>query len=67
MIDHELDYAVRQAQNMFDEWNNKTNAIPKRREWYPEILGIIEKSVKMGVNIFQKGIDFELLNEEDNK
>lgn len=67
MLDHELEYAIRQAQYMFDEWNDKTNAIPKRRNWYPEILKIIEKSVKMGVSIAQKGIDFELLNEEDNE
>jgi hypothetical protein len=66
--DGELEYAIRIAKNHFDEWNNKTNAIPRRRNWYPQILDIIEDSVRIGVEIHKTGIDSDfkdVLN--DNK
>jgi hypothetical protein len=55
--DGELEYAIRLAKNHFDEWNNKTNAIPRRRNWYNDILQIIEDSVLIGVEIHKTGID----------
>lgn len=55
--DHELEYAIRIAQNHFDQWNDKTNAIPRRRNIYQQILKIIEDSVKIGVEIHKVGID----------
>ena len=57
MLDHELEYAIRKAQNHFDKWNDKTNAIPRRRDWYQDILNIIEDSVMIGVEIHKTGID----------
>jgi len=56
----ELDYAVRQAQNNFDRWNDATGAISKGTSWYYECLSCIEDAVKIGAKIACQGINADL-------
>ena len=56
----DLEYAIRQAQNNFDKWNDVTGAIPKGSSWYLECQSCIEDAVKIGSKIACQGIDADL-------
>jgi len=61
----ELTYAIRQAHNNFDKWNNITGFFDKGSGYYYEILSVIEDSVKIGAKIASEGIDTSLQNITD--
>lgn len=50
----EIDYAIRRALNIFDEWNDVTGLIPKHSGYYYEIQSVIEDAVHCG---FQQALD----------
>ncbi len=54
----QIDYAKRQALNVFDEWNNVTGYIPKFTGYYYEIQGVIEDAVDIGIKV-ALGIELE--------
>jgi len=56
----ELAYAIRQALNVFDNWNDTTGAIPKGTSWYYECQSCIEDAVKIGAKIACQGINTDL-------
>ena len=60
MTKGELDYAIRQAFNHFDEWNHVTGFVPMGCGYYYEIQGIIEAAVKIGAKIATEGISANL-------
>jgi hypothetical protein len=60
MTKGDLDYAVRQAQNNFDKWNDVAGAITKGCSWYWEAQACIEDAVKIGAKIANLGIDADL-------
>lgn len=60
MTKGELEYAIRKAQIMFDEWNDVTGVPVKGTSWYYEILSLIEDAVKIGAKIACEGIDADL-------
>lgn len=47
----ELEYAIRKAQDVFDQWNNCTGLIPKFCGYYYEALSVIETATKIGARI----------------
>lgn len=56
----ELNYAIRQALNNFDKWNDVTGAFIKGTSYYYEIQSIIEDSVKIGSKIACEGMNADL-------
>lgn len=60
MMKGELEYAIRKAQNLFDEWNDVTGVPVKGCSWYYEILSIIEGAVKIGAKVACEGINADL-------
>ena len=60
MTKGELEYAIRQAYNGFDKWNDVAGVIPKGNTYYYEIQGVIEDAVKIGAKIACLGIDADL-------
>jgi len=60
MTKGELNYAIRQALNVFDEWNDVTGAIPKGISWYYEAQACIEDAVRIGAKIAIQGMDADL-------
>lgn len=62
-----LEYAIRQAHNHFDEWNNaQGHPIPRTRDWYKGILSCLEYAVKAGIEVERNGIVSDFVFEEDN-
>ena len=66
MTKGELDYAIRQALNNFDEWNDVTGCFNKGTSYYYEVQTIIEDSVRIGAKIACQGIDTDLSDIIDN-
>ena len=60
MTSGELGYAVRQALNNFDKWNNVTSFVSRGDPYYYEIQGIIEDAVNIGAKIACEGINTDL-------
>lgn len=60
MTKGELDYAIRQALNNFDNWNDSTGKFAKSTGYYYEMQSIIEDSVKIGAKIASEGINADL-------
>jgi hypothetical protein len=60
MTQGELEYAIRKAQNHFDEWNDVTGVPAKSCSWYYEILSLIEDAVKIGAKVACEGINADL-------
>ena len=60
MTKGELDYAIRQALNKFDDWNDSTGALAKGTSWYYEAQGCIEDAVRIGARVACEGIDTDL-------
>lgn len=56
----ELEYAVRQALNNLDKWNDITGYLQKGTSYYYEIQGVIEDAVKIGSKIAIEGINADL-------
>ena len=48
MTNGKLEYAIRIASNMFDEWNDATGVFEKHTGYYYEALAVIEDAVKIG-------------------
>lgn len=48
MTKGELEYAIRRALNIFDEWNDVTGFVGKHTGYYYEIQGVIEDAVQCG-------------------
>ena len=48
MTKGELEYAIRRALNIFDEWNDVTGFVAKHTGYYYEIQGVIEDAVHCG-------------------
>lgn len=69
MTQGELDYAIRQALNNFDKWNDCTGAIPKGTSWYYEAQTCIEDAVKIGAKIACEGTEADLsdITEEEKE
>ncbi|HEY5588253.1 MAG TPA: hypothetical protein VIK86_04765 [Candidatus Paceibacterota bacterium] len=63
----DLDYAIRQAQNNFDKWNDVTGCFTKGCGYYWEAQSCIEDAVKIGAKIACEGINANLseIIEED--
>lgn len=60
MTKGEQDYAIRQALNNFDTWNDVTGCFTKGESYYYEMQGVIEDAVKIGSKIACEGIDSDL-------
>ncbi len=60
MTKGELEYAIRQALNKFDEWLDCTGVIPKGTSYYYEAQGCIEDAVKIGAKVACKGMAADL-------
>jgi hypothetical protein len=56
----ELDYAIRQALNNFDRWNDTTGAVAKGSGWYYEMQSCIEDAVRIGAKVACEGIRADL-------
>ena len=52
----EIDYAVRLALNILDEWVDVTGVVTKFSGYYYELQGIVEAAVHCG---FQRALDDE--------
>lgn len=46
-----LDYAVREALNHFDKWNETAGAVAKFSSVYYEIQGVVEDAVHIGAQM----------------
>ena len=62
----ELEYAIRQALNSFDKWNDVTGLFQKGEAYYYEVQGCIEDAVKIGAKIACEGINTDLSEIIDN-
>jgi hypothetical protein len=51
MTQGKIDYAVRQALNELDKWNDITGAIQKHSSWYYELQSVIEDAVHIGIQV----------------
>lgn len=60
MTKDELNFAIRQALNNFDNWNDVTGCFNKSTSWYYEAQACIEDAVKIGSKIACEGIDADL-------
>ena len=60
MTKGEIDYAIREAFNNFDTWNDVTGVIPKGSSYYYEMQGVISDAVIIGGKIACEGIDTDL-------
>lgn len=60
MTQGELDYAIRQALNNFDNWNDVTGALAKGSGWYYEAQACIEDAVRIGAKVACEGIKADL-------
>jgi hypothetical protein len=58
----EVDYAVRQALNNFDKWNDVTGFVMRGTGYYYELQSLIEDAVRIGGKIACQGIDAGLNN-----
>lgn len=56
----EVNYAIRQALNNFDEWNDVTGCFTKGTSYYYEIQAVIEDAVRIGAKIACEGINADL-------
>lgn len=63
MNKNQLDYAIRRALNIFDQWNDVTGIFTRDCSAYGEITGIIEDAVHCGA---QEALgDFKKLESEE--
>lgn len=51
----EVDYAVRQAYNIADEWLKDTGVIEMNTGYYYELQGVIENAVHVGLQMAING------------
>jgi hypothetical protein len=51
----QVDYAVRNAQVLFDKWNETTGAIMPVSSMYAEMLSLIEDAVHIGIQTALNG------------
>jgi len=58
----ELDYAIRKALNVFDEWNDVTGLITKHTGYYYEAQACIADAVKIGAKVALFGAKADLDN-----
>jgi len=56
----EVDFAIRQALNRFDEWNDVADVVQKCTGYYYEIQGVIEDAVKIGMKVALYGANANL-------
>lgn len=56
----ELEYAIRQALNSLDNWNDVTGLFPKGSGYYYEIQGVVTDAVKIGAKIACEGMNADL-------
>ena len=47
----EIEFAIRRALNIFDDWNDDTGFVPKFTCYYYEIQSCIEDAVHCGVQV----------------
>ena len=64
MTKGKVDYAVRQALNEFDRWNDVTGFVGKHTSAYYEVQGVVEDAVHIGIQMAIKG---EVNRDEDNQ
>jgi hypothetical protein len=62
-----LQYAIRQALNNMDKWNDVTGCFPNGTGYYYEMQSIVEDAVKIGAKIACEGIDADLSDIVDIK
>lgn len=72
MTNGELDYAIRQALNNLDRWNNCTGVVKKGSGYYYELQSVVEDAVKIGSRIAIMGIEVglsldDILNDEEGE
>lgn len=60
MTKGELEFAIRQALNNFDKWNEVTGVMPKGTTYYYECQSCIEDAVRIGAKIACEGINADL-------
>lgn len=60
MTKGELEFAIRQALNNFDKWNDVVEVIIKGETYYYEMQGVIEDAVRIGSKIACEGINANL-------
>jgi hypothetical protein len=59
----ELDFAIRRAMNILDQWIDATGVIDPRTSYYYELQSVVEDAVHCGAQAETK--DFEKLECED--
>lgn len=62
----EIDFAIRQALNNFDKWNDIVGYVQKGTGYYYEIQVLIEDAVRIGAKIACEGIEADLQDILDN-
>ena len=55
MTKGQVEYAVRNAHNEFDKWNDATGQFELNTGYYAEILSVIEDAVHIGIQVALKG------------
>lgn len=60
MTKGELEFAIWQAFNVLDAWNNVTGCFPKGTSYYYEMQSVVEDAVKIGAKIACEGINADL-------
>ncbi|MFL1672628.1 hypothetical protein [Paenibacillus dendritiformis] len=56
----EIQYAIRQALNNFDKWNDVTCVVEKGSAYYYEAQAVVEDAVRIGAKIACEGINADL-------
>lgn len=60
MTKGEVEYAIRQALNNLDKWNDVAGCFPRGTGYYYEMQAIVEDAVKIGAKIACEGINADL-------
>jgi len=58
----QLDYAIRKALDIMDEWNDCTGTVIKFSSYYYELCSVVSDAVKIGVKVAIYGKDADLKN-----
>jgi hypothetical protein len=67
MTKGELEYAIRQALNVYNKWIDTTGALCKGTSYYYEAQGCIEDAVKIGAKVAVYGVDTDLSDIVENE
>ena len=60
MTKGEVEYAIRQALNNLDKWNDVTGCFPKGTTYYYEMQAVVEDAVRIGAKVACEGICADL-------